>query len=121
MDASADRSVQYLMITAQIDGPRGVTEWHVPLKKARLPTRACYGGTSPIRTPPPPWDATVALCLGTYGDPRGLGVSYQRGTLAESPSYMWGFKIYTSHVRHPAEFCALPISALQKKSSRHII
>ena len=22
----------------------------------------------------------MALCLGTYGDPRGLGVSYERGT-----------------------------------------
>ena len=31
---------------------------------------------------PPPQDPTVALCLGTYmyGDPRGVGVSYARGT-----------------------------------------
>ena len=28
----------------------------------------------------PPRDTTVALFLGTYGDPRGLGVSYGRGT-----------------------------------------
>ena len=29
---------------------------------------------------PPPLDPEVALCLGTYGDPRGVGVSYERGT-----------------------------------------
>ena len=28
----------------------------------------------------PPWDPTVGLCLGTYGDPRRVGVSYERGT-----------------------------------------
>ena len=28
----------------------------------------------------PPWDPTVALCLGHYGDPRGWGSSYERGT-----------------------------------------
>jgi len=28
--------------------------------------------------PPPPWDPTVALCLGTYGDPRGVGVPDER-------------------------------------------
>ena len=36
-------------------------------------------GTSLIR-PPPSWDPTGALCLGTYGDPRGVAVSYERGT-----------------------------------------
>ena len=25
-------------------------------------------------------DPDVAPCLGTYGDPRGVGVSYERGT-----------------------------------------
>ena len=30
--------------------------------------------------PPPRKDPTVALCLGTYGDPRGVGVAYERGT-----------------------------------------
>jgi len=25
-------------------------------------------------------DPTVRLCLGTYGDPMGVGVSYERGT-----------------------------------------
>ena len=30
---------------------------------------------------PPPQDPTVGLCLGTYGDPVGLGVCYERGTL----------------------------------------
>ena len=28
----------------------------------------------------PPEDPTVALHLGTFGDPRGVGVSYERGT-----------------------------------------
>ena len=28
----------------------------------------------------PPQDPAVALCLGTYGGPRGVGVSYERGT-----------------------------------------
>ena len=31
-----------------------------------------YGGTLLIRTPPPR-DLVAALCLGTYGDPRGGG------------------------------------------------
>ena len=31
---------------------------------------------------PPPEDPTVALCLGTYGDPLGVGVSYERSTPA---------------------------------------
>ena len=34
----------------------------------------------PTHKPPPPQDPTVALCLGTYGDPRGAGVSDERGT-----------------------------------------
>ena len=38
-----------------------------------------YGDTSLIRTIPFV-DPTVALSLGTYGDPRGVGVSYERGT-----------------------------------------
>ena len=29
-------------------------------------------------------DSTVALRLGTYGDPRGVGVAYERGTPLES-------------------------------------
>ena len=28
----------------------------------------------------PPQDPIVALCLGTYGDPRERGISYERGT-----------------------------------------
>ena len=28
----------------------------------------------------PPKDPTVALCLGTYGDPMGMGVFYGRGS-----------------------------------------
>ena len=32
------------------------------------------------KPPPPSKDPTVALCIGRYGDPRGVGVSYERGT-----------------------------------------
>ena len=32
------------------------------------------------KKPPPPYDSTVALCLGTYGDPRGVGGCYERVT-----------------------------------------
>jgi len=28
----------------------------------------------------------VALCLGTYGDPRGVGVFYERGTPVTCPA-----------------------------------
>ena len=38
-----------------------------------------YGFTSLMRTPLL-CDPTVAICLGTYGDPREVGVSYERGT-----------------------------------------
>ena len=31
------------------------------------------------------WFPTVCLCLGTCGDPRGVGVSYERGTLVVGP------------------------------------
>jgi len=34
----------------------------------------------PLISPPPPWILTVALRTGDYGDPRGVGVSYGRGT-----------------------------------------
>ena len=34
----------------------------------------------------PPQDPTVALCLGTYGGPRGLVVSYERGILVWNSS-----------------------------------
>ena len=36
-----------------------------------------YRGTSLIRNRS--LDPTVGLCLGTYGDPRGVSVSYERG------------------------------------------
>ena len=35
---------------------------------------------------PPPQDPTVALCLGFFDDPRGMGVSYERGTPAREES-----------------------------------
>ena len=34
----------------------------------------------------PPSDPTVGLCLGTYGDRRGVGVSYERGTPVGFPA-----------------------------------
>jgi len=40
------------------------------------------------KNPPPSQDPTVALCLGNYGDPRGVGVSYERGTPVEGGSYL---------------------------------
>ena len=47
------------------------------------PGRACpeagHRGTSLIRTPPLK-DPAAALCLGTYGDPTEVDVSYERGT-----------------------------------------
>ena len=41
--------------------------------------RACPLHGSLAHTPPPPLGPTVAPCLGTYGDPRGVGVSYEQG------------------------------------------
>jgi len=38
-----------------------------------------------IRINTPPQDPTVSLCLGTYGDPTEVGVSYERGTLVRPP------------------------------------
>jgi hypothetical protein len=32
-------------------------------------------------------DPAVALCPGNYGDPRGAGVSYERGTPATSEAH----------------------------------
>jgi len=46
---------------------------------------------------PPPYDPTVALCLGTFGDPRGVGVSDERGTpLTVSLPRMQGTFVYES-------------------------
>ena len=39
-----------------------------------------YRGTSLMGNIPPPEDPTVALCLGTYSGPMGVGVSCERGT-----------------------------------------
>ena len=38
-----------------------------------------YRGTSLIRNSAPQVP-TIGLCLGSYGDPRGLGVSHERGS-----------------------------------------
>ena len=37
-------------------------------------------GETRSKETPPSQDPTVALCLGTYGAPRGVGVPYERGT-----------------------------------------
>ena len=42
---------------------------------SEAPPQGCQAGETPT-----PSDPTVAPCLGTYGDPRGVGVSYERGT-----------------------------------------
>ena len=50
------------------------------IKKAPPP----YRGTSLTRNTPP-YDPTVALFLGTYRGPRGVGVSHERGTPVGPP------------------------------------
>ena len=35
---------------------------------------------------PPPWDPAEDLCLGTYGDPTGVGGFFERGTPQSQPS-----------------------------------
>ena len=47
--------------------------------KESLAGSAVYRGALLIRNTPPV-GPTVALCLGTYGDPRGVSVSYEQGT-----------------------------------------
>ena len=37
---------------------------------------------------PPPLDLTVALCLGTYCNRRGVGVSHERGTPVSDRAYL---------------------------------
>ena len=46
---------------------------------AFAPRTLRYRGTS-LKRPTPPVRPTMALCLGTSGDPRGGGGSYERGT-----------------------------------------
>ena len=46
----------------------------------RCQSSTCNTGV-PRSSDPPPQDPAVALCLGTHGDPMGVGVSYARGTL----------------------------------------
>ena len=50
------------------------------MKRVSLRSAAAYRGTSLI-SKGPSVGPTVAICLGTYGDPWGVGVSYKRGTL----------------------------------------
>ena len=67
-------------------------------------------GVPRSQEPPPPQDPTVALCLGTYGDPRGVGVSYERGTpvlaalrsvsllRADLPAVLWKLSEECQHI-----------------------
>ena len=53
---------------------------------------------------PPRVNPTVALCLGTYGDPGGVGVSYERGTpvgLLCSGVFFSGSRVQGSRSRIP--------------------
>ena len=49
-----------------------------PFRSMRVFELPTYRGTTLIRNNPPE-DPTEALCLGTYGDPMEVGVSYERG------------------------------------------
>ena len=42
--------------------------------------RSLQGYLAHEKMPPPPSDPTVALCVGPYGVPGGVVVSYERGT-----------------------------------------
>jgi len=64
-----------LKICPQLDSR---VAWERKLEGRDQPIHCPYRGTSLIRTPPPV--PIVALCLGSCGDPRGVGVSYERGT-----------------------------------------
>ena len=44
---------------------------------------------------PPPEDPAVSLCLEIYDDPRGVGVSYERGTPAPGTLRL-GKEVFTS-------------------------
>ena len=43
-------------------------------------TYATLQGHQAHKNRPSPQDTPLAQCLGTYGGPRGVGVSYERGT-----------------------------------------
>ena len=47
-----------------------------------------YRGTS-LKRNTLPQDPTVALCLETYDNPRGVGVSYERGTQVRINFLSW--------------------------------
>ena len=76
-------------------------------------TAVMYRGTSLIRETPP-WDPTVALCLGTSGDPRVMGVSYERGTpvcthpearMRERPRLQGLLEIKDTHCPRALRYC----------------
>ena len=80
-----------------------------------------YRGTSLIRTPPPE-DPTVALCLGTCGDPRGVGVSYERGTPAGGSSFPLRRR-KRQFIKHVLPMTSAPQSAdgLDGRGAHHVI
>jgi len=47
---------------------------------------------------PPPYDPAVALCLGTYGDPRGVDVSYVR--LTPVWRLIWSSRVLPPYLAH---------------------
>ena len=59
----------------------------------RASSEGVYRGTSLIRKTPP-YDPVVARCIRTSGDPRGLVVSYERGTPVGD-----GYRIHSINVR----------------------
>ena len=60
-------------------GRKETPAWDAPERKLIPRRRSGSGYERPIR-PPPSLDPTVALYLGHWGDPMGVGVSHERGT-----------------------------------------
>ena len=60
--------------------PRVCLPDSVPLRHSLCGDGYIYRDTSLIKTPPPE-NPTVALCLGTCGDPKGGGVLMSQGPL----------------------------------------
>ena len=54
---------------------------HIPTPTPRIRTTNPHNpGVPRSKKISPPSDPEVALCLGTYGDPMGVGVPYEPGT-----------------------------------------
>jgi len=72
-----------------------------------------FRGTS-LMSNPPPVGPTVALCLGTYGDPRGVGISYERGTPVATP-YQQPSRRDNRHSAAHVSICETLLSACRAK------